>query len=372
MLAVFRRLSEVAIALILIVTPQVAGASGNVAIADLMRQADVVVVADVLGGSDNGSQITMSISIRRILNGPMTQGKVVAIQWQAPNFRNSAPLAPGKPTGLFFLRINGTGYTALPVISGTIMSSDLYLAIPAADLSGTYVYQDSAALADKLTAELAAAVNGLKNGDFAVGAAYLDGLESLKSPTLITKYNGLADAASPDAKALALAGLIRNGDVAALGRVQTENDSLTKSAQFTHIVNSICWYYRNSGTQSVSVLGTIAGNPMASIALQRCAVHALRSIHTKESLPALRQMLESSDQTIRYDAIQGLAAYANNLPIQTIDNTAGMAYLKPLGDGPFATSETRANMPSLPAFRANEQKYLTFWKQWWEQVQSKL
>ena len=104
----------------------------------------------------------------------------------------------------------------------------------------------------------------------------------------------------------------------------------------------------------------------------RCAAHALRAIHTKESLPNLRLLLDSSDQTVRYEAVFGLAAFANNLPVQANENTVNLGYLKSPADGPFTTPDTRANVPSLPEFRANEQKYIGFWKLWWAQVQSKL
>lgn len=372
MLAAIRNRLRAAMAIMLIAMPLMAGPSGNVAIANLIQQAEVVVVADIVGGSDSGSQVTMEISVIRVVKGSTEPGKVLTVQWQAPGDRSSTATALPRRTGLFFLRTFGGGLTALPVIVGDVHASDLYISVPSGNLPSVHAYQASAALGDKMTAELAAAIEGPDFVNFAAGVRYLEALESIKSPTLVSTYQRLAASVSPDSAALGIAGMARNGDAGALRRVNAEYDTLAKSPSFPHVVISICEHYRSASPQGVAALTDLANSSSASLSLRRCSAHALRAIHTKESLPGLFRLLDSSDQIVRYEAVFGLAAFANNLPVQVTGNTPNLGFLKPSGDSPFTNADTRAHMPSLPEFRTNEQKYLIFWRQWWIQSQSKL
>jgi hypothetical protein len=138
------------------------------------------------------------------------------------------------------------------------------------------------------------------------------------------------------------------------------------------VVLGICEHYRQTSAPGVAALTDLASSSSGSVSLRRCSAHALRAIHTKESLPGLLQLLDSSDQTVRYEAVFGLASFANGLPVQVPSNTANLEFLRPSGNSPLATADTRANMPSLPEFRSNEQKYLNFWRQWWIRVQALL
>jgi hypothetical protein len=359
-------------AMMLITIPLMSGPSGSVAIANLMQQADMVVVADIVGGSDSVSQVTMEISVIRVLKGSIEPGKVLVVQWQASGNRSYAQATIPLRRALFFLRTAGASLTALPVVAGDVHSSDLYMLVPSGNLPSVHTYQASVALGDKITAELAAAVEGPDAASFAAGIRYIEALESIKSPTLASTYQRLATFASPDTATLGIAGMARNGDAAALRRVKAEYDALAQSPNFQHVVISICEHYREASLQSIAALTDLASSSSGSLSLRQCSAHALRAIHTKESLPGLLQLLDSSDQTVRYEAVFGLASFANGLPVQVIGNTANLEFLRPSGDSPFANADTRANTPSLPEFRSNEQKYLNFWRQWWIRVQGKL
>jgi hypothetical protein len=372
MIAAIRNRLGAGVAMMLIAMSLIGGPSGSVAVVNLIQQADVVVVADIVGGSDSGSQVTMEISVIRVLKGSIEPGKVLVVQWQAPGNRSSAAVALPRRTALFFLRTAGGGLTALPVIAGDVHSSDLYISVPSGNLPFVHAYQVSAALGDKITAELAAAMESPDSAKFAAGIGYLEGLESIKSPTLVSTYQSLAASASTDTAALGIAGMARNGDAAALRRVNAEYDTLAKSPNFQQVVISICEHYRQASAQGVAALTDLASSSSGSLSLRRCSAHALRAIHTKESLPGLAKLLDSSDQNVRYEAVFGLASFANGLPVQVTGNTANLEFLRPSGDSPLANADTRANMPSLPEFRSNEQKYLNFWRQWWIRVQGKL
>src|SRR5438046_1096199 len=152
MLAAIRNGLVAGMAMMLIAIPLMGGPSGNVAIATLMQQADVVVVADIVGGSDSGSQVTMEISVIRVLKGSTEPGKVLLVQWQAPGNRSSTAATLSRRTAaLFFLRTAvGGGFTVLPVIVGDIHASDLYISVPSGNLPSAHAYQASAALGDKM------------------------------------------------------------------------------------------------------------------------------------------------------------------------------------------------------------------------------
>ena len=356
---------------VLLAAPLFAGVSGVVPVSTLILQADLIVAGDIISGSDAGSQVIMDIAVVRTLKGTVEPGKIIIAQWQSPATPSFTSRPVAKHTGLFFLGVTGTAPTILPVVGGDVRSSDLYIPLPHGDLPVQKTYDAGTALPDRVAAELAAAAGAVSVDDFAAGLLYLEGLESIKAASTAI-YESLAVSPSPHAAAIGIAGLVRSSNPTAPGRVKSEYRAISKSVHFSHVVNGICGYYHSTSPQALAALADLATDTNGEISLRRCSAHALRAVHTKDALSALRQLLDSADQTTRYEAVFGLAAFANNLPIQLPENTANMGFLKSAGDGPFTTTATRSNTPSLPEFRGNETKYLTFWKQWWAEVQAKL
>jgi len=89
-------------------------------------------------------------------------------------------------------------------------------------------------------------------------------------------------------------------------------------------------------------------------------------------VPHLAALLDSASPDIRYDAVSGLAAFANNFPIQDATNFANMGFLQSQGATVFTTADTMKNFPGVTAFHQQESVYLEFWKAWWITNRSKI
>jgi hypothetical protein len=66
----------------------------------------------------------------------------------------------------------------------------------------------------------------------------------------------------------------------------------------------------------------------------------LASIHTIAALPFLAALLDGPDPALRVEAIGGLGAFANGLPIQTTQGIPSLSYLQPGANAPYRTSDT--------------------------------
>jgi hypothetical protein len=120
----------------------------------------------------------------------------------------------------------------------------------------------------------------------------------------------------------------------------------------------------------VSVLGALSRSPVAIPRLQFCAAAALRAIHTKETLVYLQALLDSPEPTVRYEAVAGMASFANSgsIPREPALVVDGVVAARP-SDNKFKNSQTLDNFPAVDTFRSNEGTYIAFWKNWWSGVQ---
>jgi HEAT repeat protein len=72
--------------------------------------------------------------------------------------------------------------------------------------------------------------------------------------------------------------------------------------------------------------------------VRESAIHALRTVRSATAIPAFVRALDDRVQFVRYDAVLGLAEVEHNWALA----------------------------PSVDAFKADEQKYITAWKSWWQ------
>jgi len=90
------------------------------------------------------------------------------------------------------------------------------------------------------------------------------------------------------------------------------------------------------------------------------AAGALARVHTAQAVLALGPLLNDGDYQLRWRAIGGLSMFANNVPI----GGAGPAP----GFWPFASEQTFLHSVfDEDVVAKNEEKYLRFWRQWWEE-----
>jgi hypothetical protein len=131
---------------------------------------------------------------------------------------------------------------------------------------------------------------------------------------------------------------------------------------------------RSPGATSIAALGKAAvdaTNP--NLAFREAAAHALAAIHTAPTLPYLGTLLDDPNSTLRVEAIGGIGAFANGLPIQTAAGVASLTSLQIPNSAPYKTQETIANFAmGSTAIERNEASYISFWKGWWSQNRANL
>lgn len=130
------------------------------------------------------------------------------------------------------------------------------------------------------------------------------------------------------------------------------------------IVNSLRDSYRDVSPDSVKRLAAMAADPSFA-ELRAPAVHALASIHTREALPILATLLESSDPGERMKGVFGLSSFATGCPVQTPDNVVSMSYLRTSRTGPYSTPETVAHFAFRRGPAEQEAELISFWRNWW-------
>jgi hypothetical protein len=93
------------------------------------------------------------------------------------------------------------------------------------------------------------------------------------------------------------------------------------------------------------------------------ALLALRKVRDRDALRHFAMALESADEEVRYQAMAGLAEFANG---HWVVAPAGGA-VQP-GDPektPFTTADTLVNFATMEKFRRSPDQCVDFWKAWW-------
>jgi hypothetical protein len=262
----------------------------------------------------------------------------------------------GKP-GIWFLKKESQAtWSIMPVLEGAIPIDISFITVPAGPLS----YDPDATPVDKLVAEIAAAAQEPSTASEAARHIGLGALNDLDPTKVRRLWDALAQSSSGPSKAIGLAQLIQAGDRAALLAV-ANGDVQIDPGQPNFLAMSIN-QYRDSDPAAISALAKVA---QGQEPLRSAAAHALRAIHTEDTLPYLAALLDSDSAIVRYEGVAGIASFANGLPVQTDQNYTNMAFLKPSATAEFQpTDETREHFPGLDLFRENEQKYILFWKKW--------
>jgi hypothetical protein len=96
--------------------------------------------------------------------------------------------------------------------------------------------------------------------------------------------------------------------------------------------------------------------------VRACAAHALREIHSRQTLPLLEKLLEDHSPQIRYDAVIGLAQFAIGFPMARMEDKK--AAIAGFTLGPNFTSDMYPHYPAHGLFLSNEQEYISYWKNW--------
>jgi hypothetical protein len=351
------------------------GLVGSRSLLELEQNADLIIVgsasADISVGSTN---TTFPVQISRVIKGDATiTGTYISVTWTAASGLLTSIIAPRGThfsdggTGLWFLQRSQNGWLLLPVMTGGITFRETYFPVPAGPIATAYAYSSAAALSDRITSELAAALETDHPHSISLESVTYS-LDKLDSPVLQVFYQRMAASSSMQQRILGLSGLIRRGSAIALtSAASIASQSEQHPGENGILLNSIRYEFRATDANSIAALGHAAVDSInLTLDFRQAAAHALASIHTIEALPYLATLLDDVDEKLRIEAIGGCGAFANGLQIQTTDNTPSLTSLQLSGNAPYRTAETIANFAQGErAILRNEAAYLSFWKDWW-------
>jgi hypothetical protein len=94
-------------------------------------------------------------------------------------------------------------------------------------------------------------------------------------------------------------------------------------------------------------------------------------IHTKEALPALVALLESTEERVASNALSGLCLFVRNAPTVTPQSIPSMAWMKSQQPAPYLTLETQQYC-SLGGRVPDPERYASYWKSWWSAHQAEI
>jgi hypothetical protein len=262
---------------------------------DTQRKADLIAVGSIVDGSETGATASFTLRIARVLKGdPSLAGKDLLAEWAlAGGLRpagSPAPLAP--ENGLWFLQRQPGAWAVVPAMQGDIRFFQTFVSVPAGGIPAAYSYAAEAPLADKLASEIGAATEADNGGGTDTQMLFWGTLDDLKSAVLQVMYHRLANSSSPNARALGLAGLIRNGDTTALAIAYQQNAVFSNPNDFLLLL-AIRDAFRTTDPDAIATLGQVAvDSKSVTASMRQACAHALASIHTKDALPYLAQLFD--------------------------------------------------------------------------------
>lgn len=335
----------------------------------LSDEADAVVVAGVQSGQQTGSSLSLALSVTRTIKGDISAGATLTVSGVCAESINR-DLA-GK-YGMFFLRgTNADRWTLLPVVNGYGFEGAYYPLSPTAFAPATTTNAGRDTVDDQIARELAA-------GTAAPAGSYMllvtENTLFTAPDTSVTRglFQSLRTNPNPELRFVALARLMKAGDLSALAEVAASIDLVPNLIARVFVAQAVLGE-RNSGAAAVTHLGEIAKS--ADMSLQQSAADALMRLHTQETLPLLADLLNSDFPRSRELAMAGLSRFVENLPPETeFDATSGKSVM-PQGSVPYRSAETdrySLSTRSLSSATEPEAAFLQFWKSWWVTVGSKL
>ena len=327
---------------------------GPASLVDLQKNADLIVVGSASSGSSSGDISNFTILVDRVVKGDGVAGTLIPASWQSSN-----PVSLATGHGLWFLKRSPGGWRVLPTQSGWAQFSDIFIPVPVGVLPRAYTYETAASISDKVASEISASIeSGLGRG------LWTTMLDQLNSPVIQLLYQRMSASSSPPQKIFGLSGLIRSGSPDALSlAIQAAPGLSTSTVEYGILLQSIGNDFRASDANSITVLGKAALKNNLSQDFRESVAHALRAIHTKDTLPYLAALLDDSDIKLQAEGVGGLASFANGLPIQTSASVPSLSYLQLPDRAPFKTSDTVSHLAMGEAAIA----HLSFWKTWWSQ-----
>ena len=327
----------------------------------LLKEADAVVLATPRAVDDGPDATTIKLSVTSWLLGG--SGDTATVVWdESPlRARRVSRLAWSLVAGFWFLKRLRDGCYS-PIALGNTGFHDLYYrTAPAGNRPAAFRYGPDTPLAERIALDLAAAAAVETSQDSPgpmVGATAKLG----RVPRVHDACAYLAQMPGSRQKAIGFACLIRAGDPAGIAGLEKKLPEMAQP-DLIRDLPGVLFGWAGPDPAVVARLGRIAAAPTAPPQLVWGACNALSHVHTAEALPYLVELLDYKDREVRIDAVFGLWAFANGMPI--LDTTRGdySAYWYPRPtrwrEATFSVSLRR------DASDAEIEKCVAFWKDWW-------
>ena len=348
---------------VVMMVPGLAAPAAPLPLGKLLQMADAVVVATVQNQVVSGPDVSLSLTAVRVLKGSVMPGSNLYVTWSPPVPPDSTLL--GRSTagsGVWFLKQGAAGWTALPISAGAISFEGVYFTVPSRSLQAGNAYDPQASLQERFASELAAAARDPESAPAVAHVIAGGAIDDFDPVVLSPIWSQLASDPSASTRAIGLAGQIRLGASSALVAVANTDAAAFPADAQDHLSIAICQYH-NPDSAGINALGALVKSSYADT-VRFCAMHALRAIHNKDTLVYLSALLDAGSVRAQYEAIAGIASFANGFPIQAAENAANMGFLTASGNAPLATSDTQKYFPTRSAFAKQPEMYVSFWKNW--------
>lgn len=344
--------------------PAFCGVVGYLPLGMVLNQADAVVVGTVASSSTAAGVLNLSLTVGRTLKGSPPPGTTILASWFSQKFSSGGVVGSEPQVGLlsgnngvWFLQQSGSSWIVLPFMTGDFPAENICIPVPAGELPAAYRYESSADPQTKLLREIATAAEDPTTTD-AISSLeatrVMDGLDSKQLQPVLVQ---LASSSRGTARATGLAGLLRQGVPTAITALTGTSLTAFPVKSQGYLASAIC-EYRSTEASGITALGIL----LASGQTRACAAHALREIHTQQTVPLLVGLFTDSSAQIRYDSVIGVAQFAMGFPVvRAADKPAAMSTFKP---GPGVTDDMSRHYPALDTFSKNEQEYISYWREW--------
>jgi hypothetical protein len=354
---------------------------------ELGNQADAIVLAklqsmaaDGNGGIDvrlqptvtiKGGLPTLTISAQLPPSALMAQNRSRPIQ------------GPVGASGLWFLKeVSSGSYTVIPLLQGIYTENDSFLPVPE-----WWTPPEPSSLNSKLYSALMAWYNSLSTASIKEDFAFLANFEPHNAPSeALAAAQQLMQSAAPERRAIGLAAAIQLGSDDALLRLAGEIGTVRLSPKFIRIAAALQDSYQPRGTTSTQALLQLVSlhsdAPGLDLGIVRAlgrfgqtsytppggagpAVQAGLGTPTKQTLPLIVAMLDSSDPKAQFAAASLIAQFA------ILANPDGEIIQGVSSTHPFQSGDTLRYQPKANS-DISVAEYVSFWKSWWAQNRAKL
>ena len=302
---------------------------------NVLMISDTVVIASRTSYTNRGDGTLVNLSILQWLSTRPSGAPAFLQALEAVPSLSQQQLAPSPPAkpkpAIWFLKSQNDGtYSVVPVRPG----KSILWAFPAADRGtcpGALTYPPDAPLTDKIAMELAClAAQDISVPPMAPLAAesMVDGTHGLgTSPRVRDAFLYLAQSPSSRQKAIGIACLIADQDPVGLTLLEQHIQEIAE-ADLQHIVARTLSPWQNTDPAAIKSLGRIATGPHGTGALLFYASLALSAIHTADTLPYFRLLLDNQDRSIRQRAVGAFGQFVMGAPVHTRENSLTMEFMK--------------------------------------------